>query len=75
MSVWFIVKILGVIAETIGPLPGNVAICLDAVATEERKLDERWPNIKDSPEMIFEGRTLSRGDVTFECVESETRPR
>lgn len=74
MKVWFVISILGHIAETVGPLPYGMAECKQHVVIETAELDKKWSSVEHNPEMVVDGHQLIRSDITMDCRESETRP-
>lgn len=77
MKLWMVVKILGAIAATVGPLPNGIDVCREQTAeflTNARE-KQREHNASGQPTLIpIPYRPPQPGDITMECVFSDERP-
>lgn len=73
MKLWLVVYVLGDIASTIGPLPGDLNNCAIQAARIEREFDRTFVEFNVEEDGI-DGKTVHRDDISFGCVESDIRP-
>lgn len=71
MKIWFVLVIFGEVAATWGPLPYDMAECLNRIQEKEAELDDIFRNRN---EFQVDGRHLSRKDMMVRCELSMARP-
>lgn len=73
MKIWLVILFFGEVAGTVGPLPGNLAICEDF--KQEQLIPEREQRIAEGRTVTMDdGKIMSAADITYECREAMTRP-
>lgn len=75
MKTWLVLKILSSTLASIGPLPYDLAECVERSKEFNKLIDNTFKDAKKVAELQTTWPMLTRADVGYVCVESVERPK